>query len=156
MTTSPHLRIVNPRVLLKPSLTGLQGFVDGSCYRGKASFAWALVVNNDLVAHNCGLISSNEAKSSWNVAAEIRAVTDLVEFLVERSLTRVEIFYDYLGLEKWAKGEWKAKKPITQEYQEAIKKSRKHLAIEWYKVKSHSGNRWNDFVDNLAGSLVHE
>jgi len=34
---------------------------------------------------------------------------------------KITIYYDYQGIEKWANGEWKAKKRLTKEYVEFIK-----------------------------------
>jgi hypothetical protein len=58
------------------------------------------------------------------------------------------LFYDYKGIEKWATGEWRAKKPVTQAY--AQESSEWSIVIHWHKVESHTGNRWNDYADQLA------
>ena len=56
----------------------------------------------------------------WNVTGEINAAMFAVEKALEYGCTAVEIHYDYVGIERWVTGTWKAKKEETQEYRDRI------------------------------------
>ena len=64
------------------------------------------------------------------------------------------IFYDYTGIEKWANNKWKTNNPLTQSYKEYM--SKVEIKIKWIKIKSHSGDKWNDYVDQLAKDEILE
>jgi ribonuclease HI len=60
----------------------------------------------------------------------------------------VDIFYDYAGVENWATKRWQAKNEFTQAYAAFVRES--GIRVYWHKVKSHSGDYWNDRADELA------
>lgn len=84
-----------------------------------------------------------------NVAGEVMAVI-LVLKACERipNLEELTIYYDYAGLECWAKGLWRANSPIAQMYKEAV--SNLPYKLSFRKVKAHSGNTYNEQADALA------
>jgi ribonuclease HI len=59
----------------------------------------------------------------------------------------ISIFYDYTGVEKFAVGAWRPQKPITKAYRSYMKG--RLSDVTFVKVKGHSGNKWNDYVDEL-------
>jgi ribonuclease HI len=85
---------------------------------------------------------------SRQVAGELVAVMRLLTYCADHSIDAVEIFYDYTGIEMWATGRWKTNTPLTQRYVAFVKRS--PVNITWQKVKSHSGDTWNDRADELA------
>lgn len=85
-----------------------------------------------------------------NVAGEIKAAISVIEFAMKKDANSLEIIYDYAGVEKWAKNEWKAKNPFTQSYVKFVQSVGSKIDIKFTKVKSHSGNKYNDEVDLLA------
>jgi len=67
----------------------------------------------------------------------------------------IEIFADYMGVQKWVSGEWKAKKvyisDITRRSRliiDRITKNGGSVKLTW--VKGHSGSYGNDKADILA------
>ena len=62
----------------------------------------------------------------------------------------LSIVYDYLGIEKWYKGEWKAKTPIAIEYVNYANEAKKKININFFKIESHTNNKYNDLADELA------
>lgn len=90
-----------------------------------------------------------------NVTGEIMAVMTMLRKLYKRyskpdEKNAVVIYHDYEGIQKWAENEWAAKKPISQEYKQCIDKARAYFDISFVKVKAHSGDKWNEYVDSLA------
>lgn len=70
---------------------------------------------------------------------------------------KCNIFYDYLGIYRWVSdlfghsNKWRTNKFYTQQYRAFIKEN-----LEWInsfkKVKSHSGNLFNELVDKFISS----
>ena len=50
---------------------------------------------------------------------------------------------------------WKAKLPETKAYRNYVFDSREMLDIKFVKVKGHSGNKYNDRADYLAGKALN-
>ena len=73
-----------------------------------------------------------------------------INWAIQYNKTKITIYYDYEGIEKWATGEWKANKSITKDYVRFIGEKRNSLDINFIKVPAHSGVRLNEEVDKLA------
>jgi ribonuclease HI len=87
------------------------------------------------------------------VAGELFAVGKAIEWCKKNNVSDVTIHYDYMGVEMWARGKWKTNLSLTRRYREFVQNS--GLNIEWVKIKSHSGNKFNDKADALAKSGAH-
>ena len=68
----------------------------------------------------------------------------------------IEIRYDYEGIEKWATNAWKANNTLTKKYAEFMRRKQTQIRISFRKVKSHSGDYYNEKVDKLAKSALTE
>ena len=76
------------------------------------------------------------------------AVQHGLSWCQEHGVEAVDVFFDYAGIENWATGRWQAKNEFTQVYARFVQMC--DIIIRWHKVKSHSGNYWNDRADELA------
>lgn len=56
-----------------------------------------------------------------NVSAELEGVKEAIKWAIAYNKSKITIFYDYAGIEKWADGSWKANKEITKQYVSFIK-----------------------------------
>ncbi|MBQ0104615.1 MAG: hypothetical protein KBT47_01090 [Armatimonadetes bacterium] len=136
----------------------IEAWVDGS-YRekGKTKIAgWAFVVvdNDEPEFEDFGNDIPAEYMEHRNVAGEIFAVMNLLQFCMENEETEVTIHYDYEGLEKWAVGEWKTNKELTKQYKNFVRGC--GMDITWKKVAGHSGEKWNEYADSLAKNALDE
>jgi len=127
---------------------GIEIDVDGSYSGGITSYAAVARKNGKVIHELYGIVKVSDVEGSHQVAGEIHAVIETVNWCEEKKIKSVIIYYDYLGLEMWARGKWKAKKNLTQEYS-AFMKSRS-LKIKWVKIDSHTGVKWNEYADKLA------
>ena len=75
-----------------------------------------------------------------NVAGEICGSMAAMKKAVELGLKELVIYYDYMGIEMWAKGLWKRNKKGTMAYYDYAAEVQKELKLTFVKVKGHS--RW--------------
>ena len=133
-------------------------YVDGSYRHGKsakASWAWVAIHQNNKVAEDSGVTSGNAL--SRNIDGEISATLKALDWFFHKKhyqqfskylQQKIVICYDYAGIEYWAKGVWSAKTEISISYQKNVKNYTKNILFQ--KIKSHSNDLWNDYVDLLA------
>lgn len=124
-------------------------YVDGSFRNNKCGSGWVLVddFNNILKKDSVPLKSDN---GMHQVTGEIFAVISGLHECVSRGIKELEIHFDYLGIRNWVTGDWKAKNIHTQQYRDLIREVMEIISIKFIKVKSHSGNFFNEMADKLA------
>ena len=125
---------------------GLIAYVDGSFNAKKKVYGYgAVLIDGD----------NPDCLSSRNVAGEIFGALSAVKYAVEHpEYDGIVIYYDYMGIEKWAIGEWKANKKLTQYYASQMAEYRKKLPIVFMKVEAHTGDFYNEQADQLAKKAV--
>jgi ribonuclease HI len=123
-------------------------YVDGSFYNNTIGLGAVIIHNGNVVQELSGTVEDDSLTENRNIAGELRAVQKALQWCQGHSVTQVTVYYDYLGIEKWATGTWKAKLPLTQGYARFICSC--PVAVTWQKVKGHAGNRWNEQADRLA------
>ena len=136
---------------------GLIAYVDGSFNAKKKVYGYGAVLIDGQQVIKClyGHGDNEECISSRNVAGEILGALAAVKYAVEHpEYDGVVIYYDYMGIEKWAIGEWKANKKLTQYYADKMAKYRKQLPIVFMKVEAHTGDFYNEQADQLAKKAV--
>ena len=87
---------------------------------------------------------------SYNVTGEIMAVMYAVKRAIRDGYISMEIYYDKTGIEEWPKGKWAAKSLVSRKYAEFMIKAAQVMDIKYFKIKSHSGDKYNDRADELA------
>lgn len=124
-------------------------YVDGSFMNGKCGSGWVLVDSSDKVIKEF----STRLQSDYGmhqVTGEIYALLDGLEYCLNNGIKDVKVYFDYLGVRNWITGEWKAKNSYTKQYAEIGRFLVNSMNIEFIKVKSHSGDYFNDLADRLA------
>lgn len=81
------------------------------------------------------------------VKGELIAVELAVEKAIKDKKKTIEIRYDYIGVEKWVTGEWKAKNACTRKYKKRMDELSTKIEIKFKKVDAHSGNPFNELAD---------
>ena len=89
-----------------------------------------------------------------NVAGEIKGAMCDMQWAIDNNKKNLYIYYDFTGIENWAKGNWKANKKGTREYREYYNSIKDRLNVEFIKVKAHSGDHYNDEADQLAKDAI--
>ena len=129
-------------------------YVDGSYNSTTKTYGWGVIMgiddNFDDPIRIAGSDCNPELIQHRNVAGEIMAVFEALKCARTNRVTRLSIYYDYAGIEKWATREWRAKCKFTQWYQNQITIAEEYMYIEFHKVEAHSGDKWNEEADKLA------
>lgn len=121
-------------------------YVDGSFEDDAVGYGVVILRNGQVAEELCGAAQTDPAHRQ--VGGEIKAVLEALQWCQAHAVKAATIYYDYMGLQAWATGQWKATKPLTQQYAAAVRAA--PIALTWRKVTSHSGVRWNERADQLA------
>lgn len=125
--------------------------------------AGIVILHGDKIYKKAFLVPT-EDDHSWNIDGECYATLEALKICSGISTienTKIEakeivINYDYMGIEKWATQEWKAKSKIARLYSEEFNElvSKNGLDVKFNKVKAHSGDQYNEIADGLAYSIT--
>ena len=94
--------------------------------------------------------NDKEMAEMRNVAGEIMGAVVVLRYCIEQKIPEIVIYHDYEGVAKWPQKIWKANKKGTQSYVQFFDKVKRHIKIDFVKVKGHSGDEYNDEADILA------
>lgn len=133
-------------------------YVDGSFNTVKNNFSYGfVVVNNDNVVYeDKGIGYDQDAVALRNVSGEVLGSLNAIRYAIENGFKKVNIYFDYQGIQSWAIGTWKRNNRITQDYHNQIQQMKKKIDINFIKVKGHSGDKFNDRADYLAKKALEE
>jgi ribonuclease H-related protein len=126
--------------------------VDGSYRNGVTSYGVVIRKDGKTINEISGTLNHSEVKGSYQIAGEIKAVTEAINWCRKNKINDITIYYDYKGLEKWARGLWKTKKEISKDYANFMKAD--NMNIHWVKIESHTGKKWNEYADKLATKAI--
>ncbi len=134
-----------------------KAYVDGSFSPKEAAFAYGAVLFWEGRTYTrCGKRMDEDLISMRNVAGEIVAAWRAMQFCVEHGIPRLELYYDYEGIEKWCTGVWKANRKGTQAYRNYYLKQKDRLEVSFVKVRAHTGVTFNEMADRLAKKALAE
>lgn len=132
-------------------------YVDGSYQKSTDRYSFGVVLlQNGKVIDTLSRVGDNPRyQGSWQIAGEVFGALHAIHWAIKNGFKKIIIHYDYIGIEKWAMGEWKANKPVSQDYIEWFNKLASQIQVEFIKVKAHSGIEFNELVDQLAKDAFH-
>lgn len=129
-------------------------YIDGSYNSQLRLFSCGVVIleKNEVITLK-GSSDNNNLVDMRNVAGELMGMEMLFKWIEQKYNTPVlvKVHYDYAGIENWATNLWKANKEGTKAYQMLVKEFiASGNEIDYIKIKSHSGNEYNDLADKIA------
>lgn len=85
-----------------------------------------------------------------NVAGEMLGAMYAMQFALKNGFRRLDICYDYVGIEKWAVGEWKTNKDLTKKYAAFMQRQGHFIEVHYHKVAAHTNQEFNEMADREA------
>jgi viroplasmin and RNaseH domain-containing protein len=112
--------------------------------------AGAVVVKDGAVIQTISKYYENaEFAATRNVAGEILAIIEALDYCQQNQLTNILFLVDYQGLISWWNGSWKTNSAISKYYLAELKRYTT-LQFEFRKVDAHTGVEFNEMADQLA------
>lgn len=150
-----YIDIDKNKELIKNNKNSAYAYVDGSYNPSTNTYGYGgFIKYASQIEKFSGSGNDKEMASMRNVAGEILGSMAAIKRAVELKLPSIDIYYDYMGVEKWATGEWKRNKTGTIAYYDYIQSVKEKIIINFIKVKGHSGVEGNEEADKLAKSAV--
>lgn len=129
-------------------------YVDGSFDQAKKAYSYGcILLYQGRKIEMSKAFQGGEDISMRNVAGELEGAMAAMNFCEKQNIKILHLYYDYQGIESWAKGEWKRNKPGTIRYK-TFYDSLKNVKVIFHKVKGHSGVELNEAVDRLAKAAL--
>ena len=129
----------------------LIAYVDGSFDQSTKHFSYGMVIlENGEEKTFYKKFSDPALVSMRNVAGEIMGARAAMEYAIANNKKRLVIYHDYEGIAKWPLGLWKANKEGTIAYKAYYDEAKTKVSIRFQKVTGHSGDKYNDYADQLA------
>ena len=132
----------------------MQIYCDGACSGNPGPGGWGVVFieNHQVIKKIYGY-----EKDTTNNKMELTAAIQALKY-VQNSNAVLEVFTDskYLkqGITEWIKNwklsNWKKGRIKNRDLWESLDKLNSQLKVNWYRVKAHSGNEYNEMADTLA------
>lgn len=129
-------------------------YVDGSFDPAIGRYAYGCVLfhPDGTVEELSGCGDDPEVALQRNVSGEMIASMLAVKWARVNGYSRLAIYYDYVGIEAWAVGTWKAKNKLTSSYRDTMRRWMENVNVEFHKVAAHTADRYNEQADRLAKS----
>lgn len=122
-------------------------YVDGSYINNKVGFGAVILDGEKELAKLSGQV---EDVGQRQIAGEIMAALEAVNWCCANNYLNIEIIYDYSGIESWPTLKWRANNKYTQYYTAIMNGRENYMTISYKKVAGHSNNKYNDIADKLA------
>lgn len=131
---------------------GLVAYVDGSYEHSvkRYAFGCVFILPDDTVYIENGSGSNPDTARLRNVSGEMLGAMYAVRWAIKNGFSRIELRYDYEGIEKWVTGEWKSKTELTRKYAEAMRQWMESIQMRFTKVTAHTNVYYNELADRLA------
>lgn len=129
-------------------------YVDGSYNQNTSTYGYGgYLVDEQGNGHLLqGSGCDPEMASMRNVSGEILGAEAAMKKAEELGIKELTLYFDYIGIEAWVTGKWRANKEGTQRYRDVMRES--SVKIVFKKVKGHSGVQGNEEADLLAKEAV--
>lgn len=133
-------------------------YVDGSFDEkiGRYSFGCVILTPDGGIIRESGNGNNPESMALRNVTGEMLGAMFAVKWCDKNGYSAIELCYDYMGIEMWATGGWKAKNDLTQKYAAFMKEHGRRIHILFRKIAAHTGDKYNEEADKLAKAALTE
>ena len=136
----------------------LLAYVDGSYddTLKKYAFGCVFILADGHIYTQYGNGDNEQSLQHRNVTGEMLGAMYAVKTAMLNGFQKVELCYDYQGIEKWVTGEWRSKTELTQKYARAMREWGTKIHISFTKVAAHTNVKYNELADQLAKQGLRE
>lgn len=130
----------------------LIAYVDGSFDKRTKTYSYGVVLlkNESVLAELSNSGRDPKYAESFQIAGECFGSLNAIRWAIDNGYKDITIYYDYLGIEMWATGQWKANKTVSKDYVKFFKAYQSKINVSFVKVKAHTGVTYNERADELA------
>lgn len=132
-------------------------YVDGSYNIETEKYAYGLVaVRNNVVEYIESAAAKDKGeKNIRQIAGELEAAVKAVKYAFESGEKKVVIFHDYEGIAHHATGDWQRREESSINYYNKMNElMKKGIEVIFVKVDSHTGDFFNELVDEKCKEKV--
>lgn len=135
-----------------PEAGTLLAYVDGSYDNSlkKYAFGCVFILPDGRIFTEYGNGDNEQSLKHRNVTGEMLGAMYAVKTAMLSGFSRVELCYDYEGIEKWVTGVWRSKTELTGKYASAMQEWKKKIVISFRKVTAHTNVYYNELADQAA------
>ncbi len=136
----------------------LLAYVDGSYddTLKKYAFGCVFIPADGHIYTQYGNGDNEQSLQHRNVTGEMLGAMYAVKTAMLNGFQKVELCYDYQGIEKWVTGEWRSKTELTQKYAKAMREWGTKIQISFTKVAAHTNVKYNELADQMAKQGLRE
>lgn len=137
---------------------GLVAYVDGSYDHSlrRYAFGCVFILPDDTVYVENGSGDNPDTAQLRNVSGEMLGAMFAARWAIRNGFPRIELRYDYEGIEKWVTGAWKSKTELTRKYAAAMRRWMGSIEMRFTKVEAHTNVYYNEMADRLAKDGLRE
>ncbi|MER2064293.1 MAG: ribonuclease H family protein [Alkalibacterium sp.] len=130
----------------------LIAYVDGSFDKRSKTYSYGAVLlqNGTILTELSNSASDPKYAESFQIAGECFGALNAIKWAIDNDYKDIAIYYDYLGIEMWATGQWKANKTVSKDYVKFFQAYQEKINVSFVKVKAHTGVTYNERADELA------
>lgn len=141
-----------------PAEGTLLAYVDGSYDHSlrKYAFGCVFILPDGRIKTRYGNGDNAQSLQQRNVAGEMLGAMYAVRTAMVSGFSKIEIRYDYEGIEKWVTRAWRSKTELTQKYADAMRRWGENITICFTKVAAHSNVYYNEMADRTAKAGLRE
>lgn len=136
----------------------LLAYVDGSYDNSlkKYAFGCVFILPDGRIFTEYGNGDNEQSLQHRNVTGEMLGAMYAVKTAMASGFSRIEIRYDYEGIEKWVTGAWRSRTELTGKYAGSMREWSKGIHISFTKVPAHSNVYYNELADKTAKTGLTE
>lgn len=152
------IQAINCKTLDTADNSLLTIYVDGSFKEiaGNYSYGLVAVLNDEIVYEENGIGNKEpEAVALRNISGEVLGAMKAASYAAKNGYKEINLCYDYQGIECWALGTWNRRGCISEYYYKFMQANSKLVNIHFIKIKGHSGVKYNEMADILAGKALN-
>lgn len=131
----------------------LHVYVDGSYNSHTHRYSYGVVaVNKDVVEYiNSSSGTNDKDNNIRQIAGELNAAVDGVEYALNNNHKKIVLFHDYEGICHHATGFWQRKDESSKKYYEKMNLlMNKGIEVVFVQVKSHQEDLFNEMADTIC------